>query len=128
MNKLIEMFFNKTALVVYGICIGCGIVYGAIRAPFYLHFLDGMTISGFLFLALAIVRYSWISGDFTFFSWGVKKRKIKGMDVYDHDPSRGMSYTEYRKHVREERKDIKNPYMASSILILIVSLILSLLY
>ena len=82
MNKLIEMFFNKTALVVYGICIGCGIVYGAIRAPFYLHFLDGMTISGFLFLALAIVRYSWISGDFTFFSWGAKKRKIKGI-VHD---------------------------------------------
>lgn len=129
MNKMIELFLNKTALVVYVICTCCGLLYGALFPPFYLHFLDGMTISGFLFLAAAIVRYSWICGDFTFFSWRPKRHSRKhGILNYEEDPTRGMSYTEYRNAIREERKDMKNPYMASSLLILFVSLILSLLY
>ena len=91
--------------------------------------MDWMTISGFLFLAAAIVRYSWISGDFTFFSWRPKRHNRKhGIPDYEEDPTRGMSYTEYRNAIREERKDMKNPYMASSLLILVISLILSLLY
>lgn len=121
------MFLNKTSLVVYGICIACGIVYGALRVPFYLHFLDGLTISGFVFLTVAIVRASWIAGDFTFFSWRPRNHRKGGPDYYEEDPTH-MSYREYRESIREQRKDEKNYYMPSSLLVLAIALILSLLY
>ena len=128
-NKLKNNFLTKTATCVYAVCILCGVIYGFVRPPFYLHFLDGLTISGFFALGVALIRASWLAGDFTFFSWRPKRHSRKhGIPNYEEDPTRGMSYTEYRNAIREERKDMKNPYMASSLLILVVSLILSLLY
>lgn len=127
-NKLKKTFITKTAFTVYAVCIACGIGYGVIRPPFYLHFLDGMTISGFFALALALIRASWLAGDFTFFSWKPKRKSNNPYSKYEGDPTRGMSYREYRNAIREERKDMKNDFLPSSLLILAISLILSLLY
>lgn len=129
MKKIKELFCNKTAYIVYAVCIGCGLVYGALVPPFYLHFLDGLTISGFFALTIAIIRASWLAGDFTFFSWRPKRHSHKDpYGKYEADPTRGMSYTQYRSAIREERKDLKNEYMPSSLLVLAIALILSLLY
>ncbi|MGM9941831.1 MAG: hypothetical protein ACI32N_07585 [Bulleidia sp.] len=129
MKKIKELFFNRTAYVVYAVCTGGGLAYGALVPPFYLHFLDGLTITGFFALALAIIRASWIAGDFTFFSWGPKRHSRRDPNAkYEGDPTRGMSYTQYRSAIREERKDLKNEYMPSSLLVLAVALVLSLLY
>lgn len=127
-NKLKKYFITKTATCVYAVCILCGIVYGKLRSPFYLHFLDGLTISGFFALGLALIRASWLAGDFTFFSWHPKKRSKNPYSRYEEDPTRGMSYREYRSAIREERKDMKNDYLPSSLLVLAIALILSLLY
>ena len=117
MNKFKDRFLNKTACIVYGICAGVGIIYGLLRGPFYLHFLDGLTISGFFALGAALIRASWLAGDFTFFSWHPKE-----------DPTRGMSYREYRDTIRNERKDLRNDLLPSSLLVLCIALILSFLY
>ena len=128
MNKFKDRFLNKTACIVYGICAGVGIIYGLLRGPFYLHFLDGLTISGFFALGAALIRASWLAGDFTFFSWHPKKRSRNLYSRYEEDPTRGMSYREYRDTIRNERKDLRNDLLPSSLLVLGIALILSFLY
>ena len=127
-NKLKNNFLTKTATCVYAVCILCGVIYGFVRPPFYLHFLDGLTISGFFALGVALIRASWLAGDFTFFSWHPKKRSKNPYSRYEEDPTRGMSYREYRSAIREERKNLRNDYLPSSLLVLAAALILSLLY
>lgn len=133
-DKLKKYICNKTTLTCYAVSLAAGILYGALRGPFLLHFIDGLTIAGFLILAIGLCRWAYIQGDFTFFSWHPNKRVRKrapGEKFYGTDnsnPSENMGYREYRHYVRNQRKDMDNMYMPAGILIIVVSIILSVLY
>lgn len=133
-DKLKKYICNKTTLICYAVSLAAGILYGVLRRPFLLHFIDGLTIAGFLILAIGLGRWAYIQGDFTFFSWHPNKqvrKRAPGEKFYgtgNSNPSENMSYREYRHYVRNQRKDMDNMYMPAGILIVVVSIILSVLY
>jgi len=111
-NFLKETAADRKIWIAAAVCTAVGIVNGIRVSPFYLHFLNGLTIAGFAVLILGICKWFWKEGDFVFFSW---------------KPKHG-SYTKYRHEVIEERRGEKNPWLTAGILVTVISLILSLLY
>lgn len=131
-KKLKDWFLNKTALIVFVTSFAVGSIYGFLRQPFYLHFIDGMTFASIFFLAAALVRSCWLAGDFTFFTWHPKKnfsfRKGDDLGKYQEDPTRGLSYREYRAAIRKERKDMTNEFLPPTLLVLVIVLLMSYFY
>lgn len=133
-EKLQKYLINHTAVRCYAIAAAAAVVYGILRKPFLLHFIDGLTIASFLILAIGLCRWAYIQGDFTFFSWHPNKqvrKRAPGEKFYGTSsggPSENMGYREYRHYVRNKRKDMDNMYLSAGIVLLVVSIILSVLY
>lgn len=112
MKTIKETVFSRTMGIILAVSVVLGIVYGLIIQPFYLQFLNGLSLIGFFLLLAGIMKSNWKDGGLIFFSW---------------KPSMG-SYREYRERLREERKDAHNYSIYAGIIILLIDTILSLLY
>ena len=111
-NFLKEIAGERRIWISAAVWAAAGIVNGIRVSPFYLHFLNGLTIAGFALLIVGLCKWFWKEGDFAFFSW---------------KPKSG-SYTRYRSTIIEERRSEKNPWLTAGLMVTAIALVLSLLY
>jgi hypothetical protein len=112
-DKLKKTFSDRWIYITILINMAVGVLNGLLHSPFYLHFLNGITIIGMLTLFVGIAKWFWKEGDFAYFAWRAKK---------------GSSYTSYHDEVVKQRKDKTNPCLYAGAFVAILATILSLLY
>lgn len=108
-----QRFLNRSVLIRCGIAIAASILYGMIRRPFLLHFIDGISIASVLYLFLGMLNYWWKEGFFAFFNW---------------KQSEEASFLAYREKLREKRQHADNHSLYAGLWLLTLSLILTALY
>lgn len=96
-----------------GLGIAIGIVYGILSKPFFLHLIDGVSMSGIVLLLVGSLRFWWSDGLFA--SAGYKK-------------DRDGNWKEYRKKVIEERRKARNPYTIPGIILFLFGILLTIIY
>lgn len=132
MKFIREYFFSKTAYQIYMICFGGAAIWGYLHKPFYLHFLNALTILGVIITGIGVFHWSYLQGDYSFYSWKPDKdtRLSKPGEKRDpsKDPATSMSYRAYREYVRESHKDEKEHFLAPGLLVTAIAMILSFLY
>lgn len=95
-----------------GIAFIFAIIYGFINKPFYLNFINGLTIVSMFMLLAGVIRWGWIEGDLAFFSW---------------KPQDG-SYRKWKEGRIAEHKDKRNNILKAAVVLVVISLVLSFLY
>lgn len=112
MQKILNIYKRKTAIIQLIIAGLFAILYAVLKPPFYLHFIDGLTMISVVYILIGMIRLQWISGDLAIFSY----RKDEG------------SYRAYKQRTIEGHKDEKNTILAVGILLLIIAILLALFY
>lgn len=115
MKKLKDYLWNKTAITLYVIALVASILAGIIFNPFYVRFIDGLTISGLLFLMIGIVL--WGQKGKIIDKNSLRLKRFKNGDTNQYNDS---SQYEYYKE--------KNRFLAPALLILILAIILAATY
>ena len=116
MKKLLinlkDYLTNKTACILYGIALIASCLYGIFYKPFYVHFIDGLTIAGMLFFLIGVIL------------WGQKGKIIDKNSLRlkrfkhneDIDPNDTSSYGYYNE---------KNRFIAPALLLLFIAFLLA---
>ncbi|NCB33362.1 MAG: hypothetical protein EOM64_05705 [Erysipelotrichia bacterium] len=112
-EKLRKTLSDQWIFIVIAIDLGIGVITGFLNSNFYLHFLNGITVSGMLTLFIGIAKWFWKEGDFAYFVWRQKK---------------DGPYTAYRHDLIDKRKDKTNPCLYGGAAVTILATILSFLY
>lgn len=112
-DKIKKQLSNKITWILFGIGIFIGILYGIFVSPFFLHFLDGITITGFLLLLFTVIHFWWADGTFAITSW---KKETDG------------NLMDYRDQIRKERQKQGNPFLIPSFLLILFSIVLTVIY
>lgn len=115
MKKLKEYLWNKTAITLYLIALVVSILAGIIFKPFYVRFIDGLTVSGLLFLMIGIVL------------WGQKGKIIDKNSLRLKRFKDGES-SNYDDHSQYEYYNEKNRFLAPALLIFMIAVILAATY
>lgn len=111
-NKLIDILKDRNIYILTVVAFILAMIYGFIKKPFYLNFINGISIIGMIYFAIGVFRWSWKEGDYTFFSYR---------------PKHG-SFIQWKAGRIDERRYAKNPFLPASIIVIIISLILTLFY
>ncbi len=112
-DKIKKTLSDQWIYIVITIDLAIGVITGLLNEKFYLHFLNGITVSGMLTLFIGIAKWFWKEGDFAYFAWRQK---------------RDGAYTSYRRDIVAKRKDKTNPCLYGGAAVAILATILSFLY
>ncbi len=116
LNQIKEKLFNKFALILYGIAIVLSIIYGLVYGPFYVHFIDGITIMGMLYFMIAAVIWGQKGKIIDKRSIQLKRFKHNEMLETDNDSD---NYTYFKE---------KNKFIYPSLLLLLIAFLLAAFY
>ena len=103
---------RKSLYIIILVSLIISFIYGEYYQHAYIGFINCLSLISFIILFMALIRWAWIKGDFTFFSW----KPIHG------------SYNKWREGRVKERKEATNIFFLPGILLLIISIILSATY
>jgi hypothetical protein len=112
-----EKLFSKFSLILYGIAVVLSIIYGLVYGPFYVHFIDGITIMGMLYFMIAVVL--WSQKGKIIDKRSIQLKRFKRNDWFESDSNNKENYTYYKE---------KNKFIYPSLLILLIAFILAELY
>ena len=114
-EKLFNHFVNHFACILYAIAAVLSAVYGLVYGPFYVHFIDGLTIMGVLYFMIAVIL------------WGQKGKiidmnsiRLKRFSQHSQDAFNENEHYGYYKE--------KNKFIYPSLLVLLIAFILASLY
>ena len=115
MKKIKENLFNRFACILYAIAAVLSAIYGLVYGPFYVHFIDGLTIMGALYFMIAVIL------------WGQKGKiidmnsiRLKRFSQHSQDAFNENEHYGYYKE--------KNKFIYPSLLVLLIAFILASLY
>ncbi|MFZ7033734.1 hypothetical protein [Bulleidia extructa] len=109
---MLKAYQNRNTWIWVGLSISIALFSLCFQKSF-LHFLNTLTIIGFLYFAIGIFRLSWLKGDYAFLSY----RKWKYHD-----------FKQYRKDIEERRKNIPNSILYASYVVLLLCMLLHFFY
>jgi|GEM_PF-1357454 len=112
MKKILNNFRSRTVWILVAIGFVISLIYGFVKEPFFLHFTDGIGVSGMFCLLFAVLRSGWKNGDFAMFNY----KAVEG------------SFRDYRTRLIEERRDTPNPALYAAIILLAIGIALALIY
>ncbi len=116
-KQIKENLFTKFAMILYGIAVAVSIIYGLVYGPFYVHFIDGITIMGMLYFMIAVVL--WGQRGKIIDKRSIQLKRFKQNDLFESDSNNKENYTYYKE---------KNKFIYPSLLILLIAVILASLY
>jgi hypothetical protein len=116
-KQIKEKLFSKFSLILYGIAVVLSIIYGLVYGPFYVHFIDGITIMGMLYFMIAVVL--WSQKGKIIDKRSIQLKRFKRNDWFESDSNNKENYTYYKE---------KNKFIYPSLLILLIAFILAELY
>lgn len=106
MKTLTKYFLNTKAYVLYAMALVASILYGLIVKPFFLHFIDGLTYIGVIYLLIGISIWA----------------KDSGINIVNN-------YKDAKEAKAHKRKDAEiTLYIPVGLVLLIISVLLSFLY
>lgn len=115
MKKIKEKLFNRFACILYAIAAVLSAIYGLVYGPFYVHFIDGLTIIGAFYFMIAVIL------------WGQKGKiidmnsiRLKRFSQHSQDAFNENEHYGYYKE--------KNKFIYPSLLVLLIAFILASLY
>ena len=117
MKKIKENLFTKFAYILYGIAIGASIIYGLVYRPFYVHFIDGITIMGMLYLMIAVIL--WGQKGKIIDKRSIDLKRFKNHEMMNSSDNDSENYIYYKE---------KNKFLYPSLLILVIAFILAAFY
>lgn len=106
MKTLTKYFLNTKAYTLYALALVVSILYGIIVSPFFLHFIDGLTYVGVIYLLVGVVTWE----------------KDSGINIANN-------YKDSKEAKEHTRKDAEiSLYIPIGILIILISTLLALVY
>lgn len=117
MKKIKENLFTKHAYILYGIAVGASVIYGLVYGPFYVHFIDGITIMGMLYFMIAVIL--WGQKGKIIDKRSLDLKRFKNNQMIDSSGNDSANFTYYKE---------KNKFLYPSLLILVIAFILAAFY
>lgn len=120
MHKILKYILNTRAYVLYALAIVVALAYDAIKGMSYLHFIDGLSVIGIIYLIIAV--YIWAKSEnllhfsfIKFMSGAYAKKKTDIDSVTD-------------RYKPSEKNPEPNGFVGPGIIVTLIAIILTALY
>lgn len=120
MQKILKYLFNTKAYVLYAVAVLATLAYCAIKGMSYLHFIDGLSVIGIIYLIIAV--YSWAKAE-KLVHFSLKKFMTGTTAVHKED------IDSVKEHYQDTNKKTgPNEFIGPGILITLIAVILTMFY